>query len=64
MPDKPRIIPGIVRGGVVYPEGDIVLPEGAHVEIVLPDVPPPAAPPPPHGEPDTASAADQWEREE
>ncbi len=28
-------VPGIVKGGVVVPQSDSVLPDGAHVEIVV-----------------------------
>jgi hypothetical protein len=63
MPDKPVIVPGVVRGGVVHPEGDATLPEGSHVEIILAAAPP-APPPPQQGNEDGATAADQWEREE
>lgn len=30
-----RIVPGIVRNGVVVPQGNSELPDGAHVNIVL-----------------------------
>ena len=30
-----RIIPGIVKNGVVVPQANSVLPDGAHVNIVL-----------------------------
>lgn len=36
MPLERTIIPGIVKNGLVVPQGDIPLPEGASVEIVLP----------------------------
>ena len=29
------VIPGIVKNGVVVPQNDIPLPDGAHVEILL-----------------------------
>ncbi len=64
MAAKPVIVPGVVRGGVVYPEGGAPLPEGARVEIVLPAAQPqPESGPPPAG-PDGTGAADLWEREE
>ena len=47
------IIPGIVRNGVVVPQGATVLPEGARVEIALPV----AAVPP-----DLQAEFDAWER--
>ena len=28
-------IPGIVKGGVVVPQNDSLLPDGAHVEIII-----------------------------
>ena len=31
-----RIIPGIVKNGVVVPQADSELPDGAHVNIVFP----------------------------
>jgi hypothetical protein len=63
MSVRPVIIPGVVRGGVVHPEGGTPLPEGARVEIVL-STPPPPPPPPPEDIPEAATPADQWEREE
>jgi hypothetical protein len=35
MATERLVIGGIVKGGVVVPEGNARLPEGAHVEIVL-----------------------------
>ncbi len=35
MPTNSKIIPGIVRNGVVVPQSDSDLPDGAHVNIVL-----------------------------
>ncbi|MHB1559611.1 MAG: hypothetical protein ACYC61_19355 [Isosphaeraceae bacterium] len=29
------VIPGIIKNGLVVPQGDAALPEGAHVEIVI-----------------------------
>jgi len=29
------VIPGVVKGGLVVPQNDTPLPDGAHVEIVL-----------------------------
>lgn len=63
MADKPVIVPGVVRGGVVHPENAAALPEGARVEIILAAEPPPAPPPLPSSA-DGATPADQWEREE
>jgi hypothetical protein len=62
MPDEPIRVPGVVRGGVVHPEGSEPLPEGARVEILVPVVR--AAPTPPADPGEGGSAADQWEREE
>jgi hypothetical protein len=31
----PVIVPGIVREGIVIPQSDAALPEGAHVDIVI-----------------------------
>ncbi len=28
-------VPGVVKGGVVVPQNDVLLPDGAHVEIVI-----------------------------
>jgi hypothetical protein len=33
--DSRSSIPGIVKNGVVVPQSDAVLPDGAHVEIVI-----------------------------
>jgi hypothetical protein len=38
VPNEPTVIPGVVQNGVVVPEGNAKLPEGARVEIVLPRV--------------------------
>ena len=35
MPTDNRIIPGIVKNGVVVPQANSELPDGAHVNIVL-----------------------------
>ncbi len=35
MPDEDRVIPGIVKNGVVVPQSDTPLPDGARVGIVL-----------------------------
>jgi hypothetical protein len=70
MASHARIIPGTVRNGVVVPEGDAPLPEGARVEIVLQviDVTPQvgAAERAAADAEDEAGArtVDQWEREE
>jgi hypothetical protein len=69
MPSNPRIIPGVVRNGVVVPEGDTTLPEGTRVEIVLPFI---AITPelqaelsaPGQAGDDAGRTVDQWEREE
>ncbi|MCS6859830.1 MAG: hypothetical protein NZT92_05875 [Abditibacteriales bacterium] len=34
------IVSGVVRNGVVVPEGEAKLPEGVHVEILMPVIPP------------------------
>ena len=47
------VIPGIVRNGVVVPQNDTPLPDGAHVEIVMS----PAEVPP-----ELQSELDQWEK--
>jgi hypothetical protein len=33
--DNRSSIPGIVKNGVVVPQSDAILPDGAHVEIVI-----------------------------
>ena len=42
MATERLVIPGIVKNGVVVPQNDTPLPDGAHVDIVIgaPDVPP------------------------
>jgi hypothetical protein len=42
MATEPLVIPGIVKNGIVVPQNDTPLPEGAHVDIVIapPDVSP------------------------
>ena len=47
------VIPGIVRNGVVVPQNDTPLPDGAHVEILLSlaEVPP-----------ELQSELDRWEK--
>jgi len=47
------VIPGIVKNGVVVPQNDTPLPEGAHVEILMS----PAEVPP-----ELQSELDQWEK--
>jgi hypothetical protein len=37
MAVEQMIFPGIVKNGVVVPEGKAVLPEGAHVSILVPN---------------------------
>jgi len=63
------VIPGIVKNGVVVPQNDTPLPDGAHVGIIIspPDVPP--ALETELGQWDKASdeawaMIDQWEAEE
>jgi hypothetical protein len=34
------IVDGVVRNGVIVPEGGVKLPEGVHVEILMPEIPP------------------------
>lgn len=70
MATEPIVIAGVVRNGVVVPQGDTPLPEGAQVSIVVPQ-PEPPAPAPAEGEVweekvgDLAPGeTDQWEREE
>jgi hypothetical protein len=36
MVNEPTVFAGVVKNGVVVPDGDAKLPEGARVEIVLP----------------------------
>jgi hypothetical protein len=47
------VIPGIVKNGVIVPQNDTPLPDGAHVEIVLS----PAEVPP-----GLQSELDQWDK--
>ena len=47
------VIPGIVKNGVVVPQNDTPLPEGAHVEILMS----PAEVPP-----ELQSELDQWDK--
>ena len=47
------VIPGIVKNGVVVPQNDTPLPDGAHVEILLS----PAEVPP-----ELQSELDRWEK--
>ena len=35
MATERKVIPGIVKNGVVVPQNDTPLPDGAHVEIIL-----------------------------
>ncbi len=63
------VIPGVVKNGLVVPRGDIPLPEGAEVEIVLRS---PAIPPELQAEfaawekasDEAWRLIDQWEQEE
>jgi hypothetical protein len=36
MPTERLVIPGVIKNGLVVPQGDAPLPEGAQVEIVIP----------------------------
>ncbi|MBV9850363.1 MAG: hypothetical protein JO250_11870 [Armatimonadetes bacterium] len=47
------VVSGIVKGGVVVPQGEILLPEGAYVEIVFPFT---------HVSPELQSEFDAWNR--
>jgi hypothetical protein len=47
------VIPGIVKNGVVVPQNDTPLPDGAHVEILLSPVEMP---------PELQSELDQWDK--
>jgi hypothetical protein len=47
------IIPGIIQNGLVVPQGQVPLPEGAHVEIVISSA---------DLEPDWRVEFDAWER--
>jgi hypothetical protein len=53
MVTKRVVIPGIVKNGVVVPQNDTPLPDGAHVEIVMS----PAEVPP-----ELQSELDQWDK--
>ena len=69
MSSNPRIIPAVVKDGVVVPEGEALLPEGTRVEIVLPliEVTPELQAELNAGDRASADASqmiDQWEREE
>jgi hypothetical protein len=63
------IIPGVVKNGLIVPQGHAPLPEGTHVEIVIPS---PELPPELRAEFDAWERAgdeawaliDQWEQEE
>ena len=35
MPTERLVIPGVIKNGLVVPQGDTPLPEGAQVEIVI-----------------------------
>jgi hypothetical protein len=47
------IIPGIIKNGLVVPQGEVPLPEGAQVEIVIPGR---------NAEPEWRAEFDAWER--
>ncbi len=47
------VIPGIIKNGLVVPQGEVSLPEGAQVEIVIPG---------PTAEPEWRAEFDAWER--
>jgi len=47
------VIPGIVKNGLVVPQSDSPLPDGAHVDIVIG---------PPEVTPQMRAEWDQWER--
>jgi len=36
MAAKPLVLSGVVKNGVILPEGDTKLPEGTRVEIIVP----------------------------
>ncbi len=47
------VIPGVVKNGLIVPQGHAPLPEGAQVEIVIPALEP---------QPDLRAEFDAWER--
>ena len=49
------VIPGLVKNGLVVPQGPLLLPEGAQVEIVIPS-------PSPEMTPELRAEFDAWER--
>ena len=53
MASERVIIPGIIKNGLVVPQGNAPLPEGTLVEIVIPV---------PELEPDLRAEFDAWER--
>jgi hypothetical protein len=53
MGTERAVIPGIVKNGVVVPQNDTPLPEGAHVEIVMS---------PAEMHPELQSELDQWDK--
>jgi hypothetical protein len=53
MTTERLVIPGVVKNGLVVPEGNTPLPEGASVEIVIV---------PPQGEPGLQAEFDAWDR--
>lgn len=53
MSEKRFMIPGIVQNGMVVPQGEASLPEGAHVGIVLG---------PPQVTPELEAEFGQWEQ--
>jgi hypothetical protein len=53
MSERRFMIPGVVQNGIVVPQGESSLPEGAHVGIVLA---------PPEVTPELEAEFDAWER--
>ncbi len=47
------VVGGVVKGGVVVPDGELLLPEGAYVEIVFPFT---------HASPDLQAEFESWDR--
>ena len=55
METERMVIPGLVKNGLVVPQGPIPLPEGAQVEIVIPSSSPELTP-------EVRAEFDAWER--
>jgi hypothetical protein len=53
MATERLVIPGVIKNGLVVPQGDATLPEGAHVEIVIPAL---------EVTPELRAEFDAWER--